>query len=111
MPRGFTERATVQDPLVKYATEVGWSAVSQAEQVTLRKGEAGLFFYQVLRDELIQFNPDVVTESNVDEVIRRMESARASIEGNEDVLLWLRGQRSVYVDRERREINAKVIDF
>ncbi len=111
MPRGFTERATVQDPLVKYATEVGWTPVSQAEQLTLRTGEAGLFFYQVLRDKLIEFNPDVVTESNVDEVIRRMESVRASIEGNEDVLLWLRGQRSVYVDRERREINVKLIEF
>jgi type I restriction enzyme R subunit len=111
MAKGFTERATVQDPLVKYASEVGWVTVSQAAQLSLRKGEAGLFFYQVLRDKLIEFNPDVVTESNVDEVIRRMESARASIEGNEDVLLWLRGQRSVYVDRERREMNVKVIDY
>ncbi len=111
MSRGFTERATVQDPLVKYATEIGWIAVRQAKQLTLRKGEAGLFFYQVLRDKLIEFNPDVVTESNVDEAIRRLESARASIEGNEDVFLWLRGQRSVYVDSERREINVKLIDF
>lgn len=111
MTRGFTERATVQDPMVTYATEVGWEAVSQSEQLTLRTGEAGLFFYQVLRDKLMEFNPDVVIEANVAEVIRRIETARASIEGNEDILLWLRGQRSVYVESERREINIKVIDF
>lgn len=111
MARGFTERATVQDPLVKYAAEVGWNAVPQAEQLTFRKGEAGLFFYQVLRDKITEFNPGVVTEANVDEIIRRIETARASIEGNEDILLWLRGQRSVYVDHERREVNVKVVDF
>lgn len=111
MPRGFTERATVQDPLLKYAAEVGWKVVAQDEQLTLRQGEAGLFFYQLLRYQLIAFNPGVVTKTNVDEVINRIEGARNSIEGNEDVLLWLRGQRSVYVDSERREINVKLIDF
>ena len=111
MPRGFTERRRSKTRWSSTPTEVGWNVVSQAEQLTLRKGEAGLFFYQVLRDKLIEFNPNVVTESNVDEVIKRIESARASIEGNEDVLLWLRGQRSVYVDEERREINVRLIDF
>jgi type I restriction enzyme R subunit len=111
MGRRFTERATVQDPLVKYAAAVGWESVSQAEQLILRQGGAGLFFYQVLRDQLIAFNPGVITESNVDEVIKRIENARASIEGNEDVLLWLRGRRSVYVESEQREIDIKLLDF
>lgn len=111
MPKGFTERATIQDPLVKYASNVGWNAVSEDDQLTLRQGETGLFFYQVLRDQLIAFNPGVVTASNVDEVIKRIEGARASIEGNEDLLLWMRGHRSIYVDSERREINVKVLDF
>lgn len=107
----FTERATVQDPLVKYAAEIGWKTVPEEEQLTLRQGEAGLFFYQVLRDQLIALNPGIVNQANVDETIKRLESARNSIEGNEDVLLWLRGQRSTYVDGERREMNVKLIDF
>lgn len=111
MAKGFTERATVQDPLVKYAGEIGWKPVSEEDQLILRQGEAGLFFYQVLRDQLIALNPRVVGQANVDEIIKRLESARSSIEGNEDVLLWLRGQRSIYVNSERREINVKVIDF
>lgn len=111
MPRGFTERATVQDPLVKYAALVGWKHVSPEDASVNRRGEAGLLFHQVLKDQLITLNPGVVTEANVDEVITRMENARASIEGNEDLLSWLRGQRSLYVDAERREINVQVVDF
>ena len=89
MPRGFSERATVQDPLVKYAAAIGWNLACEADQLALRQGEAGLFFYQVMRDKLLTFNRDVVTATNVDDVIKRMEQARPSIEGNEDILLWL----------------------
>jgi type I restriction enzyme R subunit len=109
--RRFTERATVQDPLVKYSREVGWEYVGPENALVNRQGEAGLFFYQVLRDQLITLNEGVVTESNVHELVKRLESVRDSIEGNEETLLWLRGQRSVYLDSERREINVKVVDF
>ena len=39
-----TESATVQDPLVRYAGEIGWEIVPQSEAVSLRKGEGGMFF-------------------------------------------------------------------
>lgn len=111
MARGFTERATVQDPLAKYAAAIGWTPVDEQSQLAMRHGETGLFFYEVLRDQLVRLNPGVITLANVDDVLARLESARASIEGNEDVLLWLRGQRSVYVADEKREIDVKVVDF
>lgn len=111
MAKRFTERATVQDPLVKYGGEVGWSYVKPEDALVNRQGEAGLFFYQTLRDQLVALNPGVVTVANVEDVVKRIENARNSIEGNEDVLLWLRGQRSVYVDSERRDINITVVDF
>lgn len=111
MARRFIERATVQDPLVRYGGEIGWGYVEPEDALVNRQGEAGLFFYQTLRDQLIALNPGIVTDANVEEVVKRMENARNSIEGNEDVLLWLRGQRSVYVDSERRDINVSVVDF
>jgi len=108
---GFTERDTVQDPLVKYATHVDWDYVEPETSLTLRQGESGLFFYQTLRDQLIALNPGIVTTTNVDEVIKRMEGARSTIEGNEDMLLWLRGKRSIHSETERREINVTAVDF
>jgi type I restriction enzyme R subunit len=53
----------------------------------------------------------VVTVDTVDGVIGRIEGVRTTIEGNAEVLAWLRGERTVHVERERRQRNVTVIDF
>jgi type I restriction enzyme R subunit len=111
MPSIASERATVQNPLVEYVQEIGWAYVSPDQALTLRRGESGTLFYQTLRDKLISLNPGVVTVSNVDEVIARIESVRNDIEGNAEVLAWLRGERSVYVESEKRQRNVTLVDF
>ncbi len=111
MPSIGSERATIQSPLVGYAEDIGWVYVSSDEALTLRRGESGTLFYQTLRDKLISLNPGVVTISNVDEVVARIESIRNNIEGNAEILAWLRGERSVYVESEKRQRNVTLIDF
>lgn len=111
MPSIASERATVQNPLVEYVQEIGWAYVSPDQALTFRRGESGTLFYQTLRDKLISLNPGVVTVSNVDDVIARIESVRNNIEGNAEVLAWLRGERSVYVESEKRQRNVTLIDF
>lgn len=105
------ERPTVQDPLIGYAVEIGWGYLSPDEALTLRRGESGTLLYPTLRDKLIALNPGVVTVDNVDQVIARIESVRNTIEGNAEVLAWLRGQRSAYVQGEKRQRNVTLIDF
>ncbi len=111
MPSIGNERATVQNPLVSYSTEIGWAYLSPDQALTLRRGESGALLYQTLRDKLVSLNPGVVTVNNVDEVIARIESARNNIEGNAEVLAWLRGERSIYVQSEKRQRNVMLIDF
>ncbi len=106
-----SERSTVQNPLIAYAVEIGWAFLSQEQALTLRRGESGTLLYPTLRDKLVNLNPGVVTVSNVDEVIGKIENVRTGIEGNADVLAWLRGERSIYVESERRQRNVVVIDF
>ena len=106
-----SERATVQNPLIGYAKDIGWACLTPDEAVTLRRGESGTLLYQTLRDKLINLNPGVVIISNVDEVIAKIESVRNNIEGNAEVLAWLRGERSIYVESEKRQRNVKLIDF
>jgi type I restriction enzyme R subunit len=106
-----SERATVQDPLVGYAVEIGWAYLSPEQALTLRRGQGGTFLYQTLRDKLIALNPGIVTIENVDQVIAKIESVRNNIEGNAEVLAWLRGERSVYVEDEKRQRNVTLIDF
>lgn len=106
-----TERPTVQDPLVGYAVEIGWSYLSPDEALSLRRGQSGTLLYPTLRDKLIALNPGVVRVDTVDQIIARIESVRNTIEGNAEVLAWLRGERSVHVPSEKRQRNVTLIDF
>jgi len=105
------EAATVQLPLVRHAEAVGWTVVSPDDALRKRGGEAGLFFYDELRDALLRLNPDLITDDNVQAVISRMESVRLSIEGNREILEWLRGRRSVLDENEKRYRNVTLLDF
>ena len=90
-----TESVTVQHPLTRYANQAGWTIVSQGDATTLRRGESGLFFYDLLKQKLQGLNPGVVTPERADEVIHRLESVRNNIEGNSEILAWLRGEGSL----------------
>ena len=61
--------------------EIGWEIVPQSEAVGLRKGEGGMFFYNLLEETLLRLNPGVITPENVDDVIRRLEGVRNSSRG------------------------------
>jgi len=106
-----SERATVQDPLIGYAVEIGWAYLSPDEALTLRRGGSGTLLYQTLRDKLIALNPGVVTVDSVDQVISRIEGVRTNIEGNAEVMAWLRGERTVYDEGEKRQRNVTLIDY
>lgn len=110
-PNLDNEKSTVQNPLVKYATEIGWAYLPQSEAITLRQGEGGLFLYETLRRKLIDLNPGIVTAENVDAIIGTIESVRNDIDGNCEVLKWLRGKKSVYVESEKRERNVRLVDY
>lgn len=106
-----SERPTVQDPLIRYAVEIGWGYLSPGQALTFRRGESGTLLYPTLRDKLVTLNPGVVTVENVDQIINTIESVRNNIEGNAEILAWLRGKRAVYIESEKRHRNVKLIDF
>lgn len=110
-PNLGSERTTVQDPLIGYAVEIGWVYLSPEQALTLRRGESGTLLYPLLADKLITLNPGIVTVENVDQVIGKIEGVRNNIEGNYEVLAWLRGERSIFVESEKCQKNVTVIDF
>ncbi len=112
MPASFAgERRTVQEPLIRYVTQVGWAHLEPEEALSLRRGESGTLLYPTLREKLIALNPGVLTLDSADAVIARIEAVRTNIEGNAEVLGWLRGERSVFVEGEKRQRNVVVVDF
>ena len=62
MPSIGSEWATVQNPLIRYAAEIGWVYLTADQALTLRRGESGMLLYQTLRDKLINLNPGIVTK-------------------------------------------------
>ena len=105
-----SEAASVQYPLIRHAAQVGWTPVTRDEAMRKRGGEHSPFFQDEIRAALLRLNPKLVTDDYVDAVIAEMESAPPTIEGNRTLLEWLRGNRTVYDEHERRRRNVTLID-
>lgn len=103
----MSEKSIVQDPLIKYATQIGWTPITRDEAVALRGGEAGLFFYDILKKKLIELNKGIVNDEKADEIIKKLENVKSSIEGNQEILQYLKGKKSVYSDKEKRELDIR----
>jgi type I restriction enzyme R subunit len=105
------EASTVQFPLVDHAATAGWERVSEPEALRKRRGEGGLFFYDELEAALLRLNPGVVTPADVSGIVQRLDSLPNTIAGNREVLEWLRGKQTIYVDSEKRHRNVRLVDF
>lgn len=111
----FSERKTVQNPLIKYAVEVGWEYITPEKTLEFRhKGEGaetGVFFREILFFEILKFNP-WIQEGIAEEILRDLEErTRFNIEGNQKVINYLHGTVPAFDRVEGRERNVKLIDF
>ena len=107
----IAELNTVQLPLVRHAEAVGWECVSKDASIAKRRGVEGLFHYPELEAALIRCNPGVITSENVQSIIQELEAIPPTMQGNRDMLDWLRGGRTIAVPEEKRRRNVSLIDF
>ena len=106
----ITEAQIVQMPMVRHANEVGWVPVSPQEALTCRGGQSGLLFREELREALRRFNP-WLTDHAVRGVLERLESLPPTIEGNREMLAWLRGEHQWYDEADKCHRPISLIDF
>ncbi len=106
----ITEAGAVQFPMVRHAAEIGWTPLPPKDALALRGGEAGLLFRGVLEKALRRFNP-WMTEDAVRSVIENLQALPPTIEGNRQMLAWLRGERQWYDEAEQRHRQVALIDF
>lgn len=107
----MSEASAVQNPMLRYADRIGWDYISRTEALQRRGGATGLYFTDILKTQLLKLNPGVVNPDRAEDIIRRLKLIPPTIEGNYQALSWLRGEQSVFVERENRERNVKLIDF
>ena len=108
----MSERSAVQEPMLRYADEIGWQAISPSEAMQMRGDDtAALYFTDVLKAQLLKLNKGTVDDSNCSDVLRQLGLLNATLEGNQEALLWMRGERSTFVVSENRNRNVTLIDF
>ena len=98
--------------MLTYAAEIGWQSVSASEAIHKRRGDtATLYFPDVLKAQLLKLNEGIIDDSNCDEIMRQLGLLSGSLEGNQEALLWMRGEKSTFVVSENRNRNVTLIDF
>ena len=109
-PLKISEAGTVQFPMVNHAVEIGWTAVTDKDAQAMRGGVAGAFFRRVLETKLAEFN-SWLTADMVRSIIERLDALPSNIEGNREMLAWMRGERQWYDEAEKRHRPVTLIDF
>ena len=106
----ISEADTVQFPMVRHAAEIGWMPITPEDARAKRGGEAGTYFRDVLEAKLAAFNPWMSFDA-VRSVVETLDALPATIEGNRELLAWLRGERSWFDEQEKRYRRVHLIDF
>lgn len=109
-PLKISEAGTVQFPMVRHAAEIGWTTITPDDARAKRGGDAGTFFRDVLEAKLTAFNPWLTTDA-VRSIVETLDALPANIEGNRELLSWLRGERAWYDEAEKRHRAVALIDF
>ena len=109
-PFPISEATSVQFPMVRHATEIGWTTLPPQTAMHQRGGEAGMLFRVELEEALGRFNP-WMTDDALRSAIETLEAIPPTIEGNREMLAWLRGERQWYDEAEQRHRRVRLIDF
>lgn len=106
----ISEAGTVQFPMVKHAVEIGWTPLTPEVAKQKRGGEAGMLLRDELEAKLSEFNPWLSAEA-LRSIIETLDAIPATVDGNREMLMWLRGERGWYDESEKRHRRVQLIDF
>jgi type I restriction enzyme, R subunit len=106
----ISEAGTVQFPMVAHAAAIGWTAIPPEIAKQKRGGEAGMLFRDELEDVLARFNP-WLSADGIRQLVEKLEAIPPTVEGNREMLSWLRGERQWYDEAEKRHRHIQLIDF
>lgn len=116
-----TEHKSVQARILKYASEIGWAIVPQAEAEGRRGFDASAasprekaknasrFFTDTLFEKVKEFNPKF--KDSKEDLLRLLDLPLPTIQGNRDFLNYIQGEKTFFSKEENREFNLILIDF
>src|SRR4051794_35261641 len=106
----ISEAGTGQFPMVAHAAAIGWMPVLPEIALQKRGGEAGMLFRDEAEAVLGRFNPWLSADA-IRQLLEKLEAIPPTVEGNREMLSWMRGERQWYDEGEKRHRRVQVIDF
>jgi type I restriction enzyme R subunit len=106
----ISEAGTVQFPMVTHAAAIGWTAIPPEVALQKRGGEAGMLFRDELEVVLARFNSWLSADA-IRQLVEKLEAIPPTVEGNREMLSWLRGARQWYDEAEKRHRHVQLVDF
>ncbi len=106
----ISEAGSVQFPMVGHAAAIGWTPITPDIARQKRGGEDGMLLRDEVEDALRRFN-SWLSDDAIRQIVEKLEAVPATIEGNREMLAWLRGKRSWYDESETRQRPVQLIDF
>jgi len=108
----ITERTDVQDRMIDYLQSIGWEYLPPQDVQNLRHYDVREpLLVPIVEEKLKELNKGIITNEIVDEVLRKLRFLPPKIRGNEGFLNYLQGRRTVYLEKEQRERNIKLVDY
>ncbi len=116
-----TEHNSVQSRILEYAQDIGWIYVPRNEADRRRHFDqdgispqdkaknASLFFDDILFENVREFNPQY--SGSIADLLRKFEFLDPDIFGNRDFWQYLKGEKTFYYEKEKRELNLILIDY
>src|SRR5262245_31956327 len=106
----ISETGTVQFPMLRHAAEIGWIPIAPEVARQKRGGEDGMLLRDELEAKLVEFN-SWMTKDTIRSVIESIDAIPPTIEGNREMLSWLRGERQWYDENENRHRRVTLVEF
>ncbi|MGB9762556.1 MAG: type I restriction endonuclease subunit R [Minisyncoccia bacterium] len=105
------EKASVQNPIIKYAVDNGWEYITPDECLRMRQGETGIILREIFEAQMMKLNPDFMDGNIINDLIKKIENIRPTVEGNREMWEYLKGLKTVFIPYQNRDRNLKLIDF
>lgn len=106
-----SERQVVQNPLVRYAVEAGWTYLSPDDALRLRHAKTSPILHDIFIQKAQSLNPGRVDLLKAKDIAGRFIRVPSNIEGNLQAWEYLKGLKTVFVEAEKQERNLHLIDF
>jgi type I site-specific restriction-modification system R (restriction) subunit len=109
-PLSIGEARSVQFPMVAHAAKIGWAPIAPAAPVEQRGSLDGMLFRDVVAAKLVEFNPWLPRDAAL-AIVETLEAIPPTVEGNREMLAWMRGDRQWHDEAEKRHRRITLVDF